>query len=337
MKKPIVLTILLTVFLFVVGIIWYLFSTGLSIEGTILDSIEKKPLAQVTIKINRNSYFSDNIGKFEAKVPIAPPAKLIIEKNGYKSFVKTIDFKGLQGSRKYEIYLEPLTFSNLLNTVTKDLLNYSSYTFRYIWKNRIGEPDQTISYMVYEINQQSVLHFKFLQDDRFGNMISNREIIKSKDQIYYKDAYNPSWMKINNKDISSSKLQEPFDIMQIFQDETEPVSFIYDGTEVLYVDSFGKIMLKDELPLNTKNTEGKEIPYSTISSNVYTAKWNRSDGTRVVKFYLDSKTYQLYKGVLSEESPEKIKADELGKIIKQNLSFTISNINAPIDIKIPEI
>jgi len=337
MKKPVVLTIILTVFLLVVGVIWYLFSTGLSIDGTILDSVEKKPLAQVTVKINKNSYFSNKDGKFEAKVPIAPPAKLIIEKNGYKSFVKAIDFKSLQANRKYEIFLEPLTFSTLLDTARKDLLSYTSYTFRYNWKNRIGEQDQTNSYMVYEVNPQSILHFKFLQDDRFGNMISSREIIKSKDQIYYKDAFSPAWMKINEKDISSSKLQEPYDILQILQDETEPTSFIYEGSDIIFFDSLGKIMLKDELPINSKDSQGKEIIYPSINVNIYTAKWNRPEGIREVKFYLDNKSYRLYKGTLTDESPEKIKSDELGKIIKQNLSFTISNINTPIEIKIPEI
>jgi hypothetical protein len=337
MKKPVLLTILLTIFLLVVGTAWYLFATGLGINGIILDSIEKKPITQATIKINQYSYFSDKDGKFSAHVPISPPSQLIIEKNGYKSFSKVIDFKGLQASRKYEIYLEPLTFANLLNSARKDLLGYESFTFRYNWKNRIGESDQTTDYMIYEINPQKVLHFKYLQDDRLGNMVIEREIIKNKEDIYYKNNTNPAWMKVNETQISSSKLQEPYDILQIMQDETEPDSFIYDGTDSLYIDPTGKVLTKEELPINSKDSQGKEIVYTNISVNLYTAKWTRKDGMREVKFYTDSKSFKLYKGVLYDESPEKLNSEELGKTIKQNLSFTISNINKPIEIKIPEI
>jgi hypothetical protein len=337
MKKPVLLTILLTVFILILGIVWYLFATGLGIDGVILDSIEKKPIPQATIKINQNSYFSDQNGKFSAHVPISPPSQLMIEKNGFKSFSKVIDFKGLQEQRKYEIYLEPLTFSNLLNSARKDLLGYESYTFRYIWKNRIGEIDQTTSYMIYELTQQKVLRFKYLQDDRLGNMVTEREIIKNNENIYYKNNNNPSWMKINEKDLSYSKLQEPYDILQILQDETEPTSFIYDGTETLYVDPSGKILTKDELPINSKDSAGKEIVYTNITVNLYTAKWIRKDGLREVNFYTDSKSFRLYKGILYDEAPEKLNSDELGKTIKQNLSFTLSNINKQIEIKIPVI
>lgn len=337
MKKPVLLTIILTISLLVIGSLWYFFSTGLGIDGLILDSIDKKPISQATIKINQNSYFSDKDGKFNAHVPISPPSQLVIEKNGFKSFSKIIDFNGLQASRKYEIYLEPLTFANLMKSARKDLLGYESFTFRYNWKNRIGESDQTTDYMIYEINQQKILHFKYLQDDRLGNMVTEREIIKNKETIYYKNNTNPAWMKVNETQLSSSKLQEPYDILQIMQDDTDPDSFIYDGTESLYIDTNGKVFSKEELPVSTKDSLGKEIVYTNVSVNIYTAKWTRKDGTREVKFFTDSKSFRLYKGVLYDESPEKINSDELGKTIKQNLTFTISNINSPIDIKIPEI
>jgi hypothetical protein len=337
MKKPVLLTIILTFFLLVVVIVWYLFATGLGIDGIVLDSIEKKPISQATIKINQNSYFSDKDGNFSAHVPISPPSQLIIEKNGYKSFTKTIDYKGLQGSRKYEIYLEPLTFANLLTSARNDLLHYESFTFRYNWKNRIGESDQTTDYMIYEINQQKILHYKYLQDDRLGNTITEREIIKNKEDIFYKNNTNPAWIKINENQISVSKIQEPYDILQILQDETEPDSFIYDGTDTLYLDPNGKVLTKDELPLSSKDSQGKEIVYTNITVNLYTAKWNKKDGMREVKFFNDSKNFKLYKGTLYDESPEKLNLEELGKTLKQTLSFTISNINQPIEIKIPEI
>lgn len=337
MKKPVLWTILLTVFLLLVGTVWYLFSTGLGIDGVVLDSIDKKPISQANVKINQNSYFTDKDGKFTAHVPISPPSRLIIEKNGFKSFSKEIDFKGLQETRKYEIYLEPLTFANLLNSARKDLLGFGSFTFRYNWKNRIGQDDQTVKYMIYEINQQNVVRFKILQDDRLGNMIMEREIIKNKETIYFKDNNNPAWIKINEKTISSSKLEEPLDILQILQDDIDPDTFIYDGTESLFVDPNGKILTKEELPINSKDSSGKEIQYTNLSVNLYTAKWNRKDGMKEVKFYADNKSFQLYKGILIDESPERINSDELGKTIKQNLTFTISNINKPIEIKIPEV
>lgn len=345
MKKPVILTIILTIFLLVVGSVWYLFSTGLGIECTLVDSIDKKPISQAAIKISHNtksteksySRISDKDGKFSAYIPIWPASQLIIEKNGYKSFTKVIDFQGLQESRKFEIFLEPLTFSSLLEGTRKDLLSYTSFTFRYNWKNRINEPDQTTDYMIYEMNQQKTLRYKFLQDDRLGNMIVEREIIKDKETIYYKNNNNPSWVKVNENQISSSKLQEPYDILQIMQDETDPDSFIYDGTDTLYLDPAGRVLTKEEMPVNTKDTLGKEIVYIPLSVNLYTAKWIRSDGQREVKFYTDSKTFQLYKGILYDEAPEKLNTAELGKTIKQNLTFTISNINKPIEIKIPEL
>lgn len=345
MKKPVMITIILAIIFVMVGFVWYLFATGLRIDGIILDSVEKKPIPQASIQINpisstktnKSPLISNKEGKFTLHVPIYPSQKLIIEKNGFKSLSKNIEFKGWQGIRNYEIYLEPLTFENLLNTARKDLLGYESFTFRYIWKNRIGENDQTIEYMIYEMNKDKILHFKYLQDDRFGNMKSEREIIKNKEEIYYRNNFNPAWMKIHEKDISVSKLQEPYDILQILEDDTEPDSFIYDGTDTLYLDALGKVLLKEELPINSKEPSGKEISYRTIAVNIYTAKWNRNDGLREIKFYIDNTNYRLYKCLLTDESPEKLRTEELGKMIKQNLTFTISNINETVEIKIPEI
>jgi hypothetical protein len=327
MKRPLLLILILVVLLIVVCF-FYIVYTG-KIQGIVKDSIENKPILNASIKIDGKLYSTDKNGQFTIYKPVFRSVKIEIEKSGFKTYAKEIPFKGLTKSINLEVLLEPLIYKNIIEYASKDIASYESYIFRYKWKIRINEPDEKTTYMIYQLSKDGILRFKFVEDNKIGNTISEREIIRTQDTIYYKDKFNQTWIKAKEESIPL-KLQEPLDILQLFKDSEDPVSFVYDNMVSLYKDQANNLLLKDEL----SDLASKDIDKSTklIQTRLFIAKWNVIDGRKEIKFYLDSKDYSLLRAELDEES-----SDESGKLLKQNLVFYITNINQDIKIEIPKI
>ncbi len=331
MKKSIIAGLILLILILLLAAT-FLFYTGLKIEGTVIDSLEKKPVASATVKLNgkvdQTDKQTDKDGYFKAYMPIYPPVTIAIEKNGYKQFSQTLDKQWFLGAKKYEILLEPLSYQSILDSARKELSSYNTYSFRYSWFFRVGENDENHNYMIYQLGKEGLLRFKFLQDDRFGKLINSREIIRTPELIYYQDSESKQWIKIREEDITLSKMQDPFDILQIFQDDA-PELFVFDGENALYDKNNGILFTKNDLSdtdLEQLKTEYKEIPVK-----VFSARWTETDSNKTILFYLNQE-YQLVRADLTEESP-----DETGKIVKQSLSVFVTSINADVPIQIPTI
>lgn len=334
-KRSVILIIFAVVFLLLVGLYFFI-STGLHIETTIYDSIEKKPISQATVKIDERAFYTDNNGFIQANVPLFFKHKIVVEKNGYKAVKEELSFKAPQKNYQLNIFLEPITFMNILTMTQKDLQAAKSFSFRYTWINNQDEVDQTNTYSLYEISQDGVMHFKWLEDDKAGNLLANREIIKTGETLYYRDQTNTNWQKVDQKTIPSTKLQEPTDILALFIGIDEPSTFLYDGLDTLFEDPSGKLYLQDEKPTPVKDDQGKETPYKEIKVLRYIANWNVLNGKREIVFYVDEESLRLYKGILVDESTQPVDIGEIAKLKKQTLSFTLSKLNESIDIALPE-
>lgn len=327
MKKSIIAGLILVVLILLSAGIFF-FYTGLKIEGTVIDSVEKKPVASATVKINGKVDQTDKDGYFKAYMPVYPPVTIGIEKNGYKQFSQNLDKQWIFSAKKYEILLEPLTYQSILDSSRKELSSYNTYSFRYSWFFRIGEKDENHNYMIYQLGKEGLLRFKFLQDDRFGKLINSREIIRTPDVIFYQDSESNQWIKIREEEITLSKMQDPFDILQIFQDE-DPELFVFDGENTLYDKNDGVLHSKNDL--SGADLEQIKNEYKAIPVKVFSARWTESNSNKAVLFYLNDQ-YQLIRADLSEEAP-----DETGKIVKQSLTLYITSINTDVPIQIPTI
>lgn len=330
MKRPLVWAVILGIILIIVVFFFYFSFTGIKVQGLVIDSIEQKPIVNVSVRINGKYYYTDSEGRFTAYKPIFKPVELIIEKSGFKPEVKKITQKGLSSISNVEILLDPLTYKNILDYTSKDLASYLSYNFRYTWTTAIGEKEEKTSYLLYRLSKDGILRFKYVEDDRFGNTILEREIIQANGTLYYRDNMNPNWIKAKEEDISIVKLQEPLDIIQLFRDPNEPASFV-DGSSVsLYETNDGILLIENELTQQNINKEDENL--IQIRAKTFTAKWNILGGKKEIIFYLDSENYSLLRADLYEES-----SDDNGKIIKQKLSFAITGINKDLNIEIPQI
>jgi hypothetical protein len=330
MKKPIIAVLILVVLILLSAGIFFFF-TGLKIEGIVIDSVEKKPVVSATIKINGKIDHTDKDGYFKAYMPIYPPVSIGIEKNGYKKFYQDLDNQWFFSSKKYEILLEPLTYQSILDSSRKELSSYTTYSFRYSWFFRIGEKDENHNYMIYQLGKEGLLRFKFLQDDRFGKLISHREIIRTPDAIFYQDSETKQWIKIREEEITISKMQDPFDILQIFQDKEDgdPELFVFDGENTLFDKNIG--ILYSKIELADLDLDEIKKTYQEIPVKVFSARWTKTSSSKTVLFYLNNQ-YQLIRADLTQEAP-----DETGKIVKQSLTIHISSINADVPIQIPTI
>lgn len=337
MKKKSVVLIVFAIVLFVIIGLYFYISTGLHIEATVYDSIEKKPLAQATVKIDEKSYFTNNEGYFQSNIPLFGSHKIVIEKNGFKTHSESLNFKAIQKSRKLIITLEPITFENILNMAQKELQSAKSFSFRSTWITNQGQEEETVSYSLYEISQDGTMHFKWLQDDKAGSLLATREMIKTETFLFYRDNINTQWQKIDEEKIPPVKLQEPADILNLFQGTDEPSSFLYDGLDTLFEDPSGKLYLQSEVPSQTKDEQGNEITLKEIKVLRYQASWNVLSGKRDVMFYVGEENLRLYKGVLTDDSQPANNLAELGKMTKNILSFTLTKLNEEIIIPIPEV
>jgi hypothetical protein len=327
MKKSIIAGLILVVLILLSAAIFF-FYTGLKIEGTVIDSVEKKPVVSATVKINGKVDQTDKDGYFKAYMPVYPPVTIAIEKNGYKQFSQNLDKQWIFSAKKYEILLEPLSYQSILDSSRKELSSYNTYSFRYSWFFRIGEKDENHNYMIYQLGKEGLLRFKFLQDDRFGKLITSREIIRTPDVIFYQDSESNQWIKIREEEITLSKMQDPFDILQIFQDE-DPELFVFDGENTLYDKNNGVLYSKNDL--SGADLEQIKTEYKAIPVKVFSARWTEANSNKAVLFYLNDQ-YQLIRADLSEDAP-----DETGKIVKQSLSLYITSINSDVPIHIPSI
>jgi hypothetical protein len=335
-KKPVLFIIFAIVLLLIISIFFYI-STGMHIEATVYDSVEEKPLAQATVRIDEKSYFTDNQGYFQSNVPLFGSHKLVIEKNGYKTYSANLNFQTIQKSNNLIVTLEPITFANILHMAQKDLQSAKSYSFRSTWVNSQGEEEETVAYSLYEISSEGTMHFKWLQDDKTGSLIANREMIKTKEFLFYRDNVNTQWQKIDEEKIPPVKLQEPTDILNLFQGTEDPSSFLYDSLDTLFEDPAGKLFLQNELPSQTTDEQGKEIKYKEIKVLKYQASWNVLSGKRDIIFFVGEENLRLYKGILTDDSQSANTLTDLGKMTKTILSFTLTKLNEEIQITIPEV
>ncbi|MCK5848205.1 MAG: hypothetical protein KAH01_03280 [Caldisericia bacterium] len=326
MKKKIVLIIVCVVaFLLVFGV-WFVYSTGISIEGKIQDSITMKPIEGAQIRLGNSILESDENGAFIAYTSILPKSSLIIEKKGYKPFEKKLSFSGIIDTKKYEIVLEPLSFVNILNNTQANLSSYASYSFKSAWKQQIDTPQQTITYMKYLLSSDGVVYFKILTDDKKGDALSSKEIITTGEKIYYKTLKDENWTSFDASQIRGSEMQEPEDIMFLFLGDGEPGEFREEEMETWYLKDDGTIVKKP------KDVEGF-VPFTVL---VYKALWEKGKIEQEVVLYLDEK-YHVIAGELEIIAPQGLNTEEPGKMNKQSIEFTITNINKPVGIAIPEI
>ena len=337
MKKKPALFIFFAVVVFLIIIAYFYVSTGLHIEATVFDSVEEKPIAQATVKIDEKSYFTDNQGYFQSNVPLFGSHKLVIEKNGYKTYSVSLNYQTIQKNNKLIVTLEPITFANILKMAQKDLQSAKSYSFRSTWVNNQGEAGETIAYSLYEISTEGIMYFKWLQDDKTGSLIATREMIKTKEFLFYRDNVNTQWQKIDEEKIPPVKLKEPADILNLFQGTEEPSSFLYDGLDTLFEDPSGKLYLQNELPSKMTDEQGKEIKFKEIKVLKYQASWNVLNGKRDIIFYVGEEDLRLYKGTLIDYSQSANTLADLGKMTKNILSFTLTRLNEEIQITIPKV
>jgi|GEM_PF-1842659 len=335
-KKSVVLVSFGIILLIVIGVFFYI-STGLQIEATVYDAVEKKPIAQASVKIDDKPYFTNTQGRFQSNVPLFGTHYVVVEKNGYKTFKKELNFQTVQKNRKFDVFLEPITFTNLLNIAQKELQSAKSYSFRSTWITNQDEEDETVAYTLYEISSQGVMHFKWLQDDKNGNLIATREMIKTSDFLYYRDNEHTEWQKIDEEKIPPVKLQEPADTLYLFQGTEEPSSFLYDGLDTLFEDPSGKLYLSSELPSSSANEKGKEKDWKEVKVLRYQATWNILNGKRTILFYVGEENLRLYKALLTDNSQPADSVDNNGKMIKNSLSFTLTKLNEEIVITTPEV
>jgi hypothetical protein len=326
MKKKIVLIVVCVVaFLLVLGV-WFVYSTGISVEGKIQDSITMKPVEGAKIRIGNSVLESNENGDFIAYTSILPKTSLIIEKNGYKPFEKKLTFSGIIDTKKYEIVMEPLSFVNILNNAQTDLSSYASYIFKSAWKQQIDTPQQTITYMKYLINKDGVVYFKILTDDKKGDALTSKEIITTGENIYYKTLKDDGWTSFNASQIRGSEMQEPGDIMFLFLGDGEPGEFREEEIETWYRKPDGSIIK------NPEDVEGF-IPFTV---RVYKALWEKGKIEQEVVLYLDD-MYHLIAGELEIIAPQGLNTENPGKMNKQTIEFSLTNINEPVEIEVPEL
>ncbi|MCE5223821.1 carboxypeptidase-like regulatory domain-containing protein [bacterium] len=335
-KKPLLFIIFGIVILLLISIYFYV-STGLHIEATVYDSVEEKPLAQATVRIDEKSYFTDNQGYFQSNVPLFGSHKLVIEKNGYKTYSAILNYQTIQKSNKLIVTLEPITFANILRMAQKDLQSAKSYSFRSTWVSNQGEEEETVAYSLYEISSEGAMHFKWLQDDKAGSLIATREMIKTKEFLFYRDKENAQWQKIDEEKIPPVKLQEPTDILNLFQGTEDPSSFLYVSLDTLFEDPAGRLFLQNELPSQTTDEQGEEIKYKEIKVLKYQASWNVLSGKRDILLFVGEENLRLYKGILTDISQPANTLTDSGKMTKTILSFTLTKLNEEIQITIPEV
>ncbi len=327
MKRSIVLISLVAVLAVVFLFFFFFFFTGMKIEGYVIDAFEKKPIASVRILINDREYYTNKEGYFVAYKPLYPPPSLTAEKNGYKRFNKNIKSQSLLGNKRLEILLDPLTYPGILDAARKDLASYHNYSFRYSWFSHIGLEDERHTYMIYQLGN-NILRFKYLQDDYKGDLITAREIIRTSDTIFYQEDDSNNWIKIREEDITLSKMQDPFDILQIFHEEEPPTLFLFKGRGSLYEYSDGMIRTMEE-----KEGLASELVYQNeIPVSIFSSEWKKETSNKRVKLYLNE-NYKLIRADLFDET---VSHDE-EKPIKQNLIIYISSINQDIFIDIPSI
>lgn len=325
MKKPLVLTAVIVALIILVLFVFFFFFTGLKIEGYVIDAYEKMPIASVRIHMNGKEYYTDKEGYFVAYKPLYPPPTLVAEKNGYKKFSKTIKSQWLLSAKRYEILLDPLTYPGILDAARKDLASYHNYSFRYSWFSRIGQKDEKQTYMIYQLGN-GLLRFKYLQDDHEGNLLTAREIIRTADTIYYQEGDLGEWIRIREEDITLSKMQDPFDILQVFHEEESPTLFLYEGNDVLFEYADGMVRTKEEKAMLT----GEMIYQHEIPVTKFSSEWKKESSHKKVLFYLND-NYELVRADLYDE----IFVDEGSEPIKQKLTIYIASINENINIKIP--
>lgn len=319
----------LAVILLLVIFLFYYSFTGVKVQGLVIDSFDQKPIVNATVRINDKYYYTNNEGRFIAYKPAFKEITIAIEKNNYKPEIREIRSKGISSINSIEVLMFPLNYNNILDYTSKDLTTYLSYNFRYTWKTFSQEKVEKVSYMLYQISKNGVLRFKYVEDDEYGNTLLEREIIQTKDTVYYRDKMNSNWIKAKQDEISVFKLQEPLDIIQLFRDSQEPASFVSESPISLYL-SNGNLVIGENLPDENLKKDSKEV--NKIEVMPFRAKWNIISGKKEVVFYLDSETYNLLRADLYEESP-----GESGVIIKQELTFTITDINKDFNIELPEI
>ena len=326
MKKKILLVVVFILALILVVLAWFLYSTGVSIEGKIQNSITMDPVSGAVVRIGNNTYKTDDQGIFTAYTSVFPKSSIIIEKEGYKPFEKKITFSGILDKKEYDIVLEPLSFVNILNNAQTNLGSYSSYIFKSSWKQQIDTPQQTITYMKFLRNHDGVVYFKILTDDKKGDAVSSKEIITTGEKIYYKTLKDKNWTSFSASQIRGTEMQKPEDILFLFLGDSNPGEFQEEETETWF--------LHDDGSISSEPKEGEEVkPYAL---HVFKASWAKGKTEQYVFLYLNQ-DYHVVSGKLQIIAPEGLYTEKPGRMNKQEIQFSIENINKSVVINIPEI
>ncbi len=327
MKKKIVFIVLLVIAIIAVVVVWYLFSTGVSVKGTVMNAVTQKPVSGATIFLDNRTYKTNDNGVFELFTSRIPQHTITIEKKGFKPLEKQLSFSKFMETKSYDIVLEPLSFYNIFSNAQEEMKTYNSYVFKSIWKQNVDTSDFTITYMKYLINQDGTVYFKILTDDNKGIAVSQKEIITTTDKIFCKTLKDNQWISSDASQIRASELQKPEDILLLFQASDTPAEFIEEEIVDWYRYKDGSI---GEQP-----KDGEEVVI--IPLRKFIATWPQGEIEQTITLFLTQDAYQLVAGKYHMIAPESFDSENVGKMNEQELSFTITHINEPVLIELPEV
>ncbi|MDD4614694.1 MAG: hypothetical protein PHI40_04710, partial [Caldisericia bacterium] len=314
MKKK-VLFFLVGFFVVAVILVWFLFATGVHVYGTIEDALTQKPISNVSVVLGKQTLFSDDKGKFNAYTSLMPKQIISFTKEGYKPLTKPVSFSRIIESKEYKIVLEPLSYVNIINSITEDLQTYSSFVFQSSWQQYINMPDQEITYTKYVLDPQGVVYCKMLTDDNKGKAVSEKEIIIAPQKIYYKTLRDEDWVSFDASEIRGTELQKPQDLLILFNASMEdPSEFREEELVNWYINEDGSISKE---PLN--NQEPQVYPLRK-----FVATWPTGKTEQSAILYLTEQGYDLVAGELHITAPIGLDEDKPGRMNEQIITFKLS-------------
>jgi len=326
MKKK-VLLILLGILIIGVVLVWFLFSTGVHVSGTVEDALSQKPVANATITLGENSTTTDENGVFEIHTSMVPKQSIFISKQGYKPLSKPTSFSRFIEKKEYKIVLEPLSYVNIINTATEELQHYQSFLFQSSWQQYINMPDQEITYTKYMLSSSGDIYCKMLTDDNKGTAVSEKEIIISNQKIYYKTLMDEDWVSFDASQIRGTELQKPQDLLILFNASMEePSEFREEGMVNWYIHEDGSISQEP----NTENP----ISYPLRK---FVASWPKGKTEQNAILYLTEDEYDLVAGEFHIIAPIGLDEDNPGRMNEQRITFKISLMNQAVVIDIPTV
>ncbi len=326
MKKK-ALLILLGILIIGVVLVWFLFSTGVHVSGTVEDALTQKPVANATITLGENTTTTDENGIFEIHTSMVPKQSIFVSKQGYKPLSKSTSFSKFIEKKEYKIVLEPLSYVNIIHTATEELQHLQSFLFQSSWQQYINMPDQEITYTKYMLGSNGDIYCKMLTDDNTGTAVSEKEIIISNQKIYYKTLMDEDWISFDASQIRGTELQKPQDLLILFNASMEePSEFREEGMVNWYIQEDGSLSQEP----NTENP----IPYPLRK---FVASWPKGKTEQNAILYLTEDEYDLVAGEFHIIAPIGLDEANPGRMNEQRITFKISLMNQAVVIDIPTV